>query len=189
MEYLSKILSKFAFIFLIFVVISSGFLQSILSCQMQYFLKNITYGKHVLGIIMVFVFIMLEGGWSFNLEENEMASNDWSSGNAFHSLIFAVLIYFLLSFSSKSRLVYNIIFYVSLFILYIINTQRSYYHVRKLISDETNYTILLIEEYLFFLSLLFLLYGFIDYIIYQRNEYKNNFSWFTFLSTNICKKI
>jgi len=185
-----KFLSKFAFIFLIFVIVSSGYLKTILSCQMQYYLENITYCKHILGTLMVFVFIMSEGGWSFNQEENDMAENDWSSGNAFHSIFFAILLYTLLLITAKSRILINIFFFIIIFILYVINAQRSYYHVRKIITDETNITIMKFEIYIFIIAIIVLFCGFIDYIIYQRNEYKSNFSWVIFLSgINKCTRL
>jgi len=186
----TRFFSKFAFIFLIFVVISSGYLTGILSCQMQNFLGNITLGKHILGIIMIFVFIMLEGGWSFNQEENDMADNDWSSGNAFDSLIIGTLIYIIFIVSSKSRLIYNITFFIIVFILYITNTQRSYYYVRKLITDETNNKIITYEKWILGLSIIILIIGFIDYIIYQKQNYKSKFSWYIFLmGVNECTKL
>jgi hypothetical protein len=186
----ARFLSKFAFIFLIFVVISSGYLKGILSCQMQNFLKNISTGKHLLGIIIIFVFIMLEGGWSFNQEENDMADNDWSSGNAFDSLIIGTLIYIIFIISSKSRLIYNITFFIIVFILYITNTQRSYYYVRKLITDETNNRIITYEKLILYLSIIILIIGFIDYIIYQKQNYKSKFSWYIFLmGVNECTKL
>lgn len=180
-NFVSNFVSKFAFIFLIFIVITSGYLKGILSCQMQHFLENIDEGKHILGIIMVFVFIMLEGGWSFNEEENNIADNNWSSGNAIDSLIIGTLIYILLVISSKSRLLLNIIFFIIMFILYLINTQRSYYHVRKIIKDETNDNILLVEKWIFIIGIIILICGFIDYVIYQQKNRKSDFSWFLFL--------
>lgn len=36
---------------------------------------------------------MMEGGWDFDDEENDKAPVNWSSGNAFHSLIFALFLY------------------------------------------------------------------------------------------------
>jgi len=189
MEY-SKLLSKFAFIFLIFIVITSGYLKGILSCQMQSFLENINGGKHVLGIIMVFVFIMLEGGWSFNEEENDMADNDWSSGNVIDSLIIGTFIYILFVISSKSRLIFNVVFYVIMFILYLMNTQRSYYHVREIIKDETNEEILLAEKWILVIGIIVLICGFIDYVIYQQKNYKSKFSWFLFLyGVDSCNKL
>ncbi len=177
-----RIFSKFAYIFLIFVVISSGYLKTILSCQMRYYLENIEYCKHILGILMVFAFIMSEGGWSFNQEENDMYSNDWSCGNAVDSLIFGVLLYILLVITAKSRILFNITFFIVLFVLYIINTQRSYCHIRGKITDETNSFIIKFESYVFIIAIFILVYGFIDYVIYQKNEYKSNFSWIVFFS-------
>ena len=81
--------SKIAFIFLIFVVISGGFVQDILSCQMQSWLTNSLYARHIIGVIMIFVFIMLEGGWDMDKENEEAAPNDWSSGNTVHSFLYA----------------------------------------------------------------------------------------------------
>lgn len=189
MEY-SKLLSKFAFIFLVFIVITSGYLKGILSCQMQSFLENINGGKHILGIVMVFVFIMLEGGWSFNEEENDMADNDWSSGNVIDSLIIGTFIYILFVISSKSRLIFNVVFYTIMFILYLINTQRSYYHVRDIIKDDTNEEILLVEKWILVIGIIVIIYGFIDYVIYQQKNYKSNFSWFLFLyGVDTCNKL
>lgn len=189
MEY-SKMLSKFAFIFLVFIVITSGYLKGILSCQMQSFLENIDGGKHVLGIVMVFVFIMLEGGWSFNEEENNMADNDWSSGNVIDSLIIGTIIYILFIISSKSRLAFNIVFFTIMFILYLINTQRSYYYIREIIKDETNDNILLVEKWIFVIGVIVLICGFIDYVIYQQKNYKSDFSWFLFLyGVSKCNKL
>jgi hypothetical protein len=189
MDY-TKFLSKFAFIFLIFVVVSSGYLKGVLSCQMQDFLANISFGKHALGVIMIFVFIMLEGGWSFNQEENDMADNDWSSGNVVDSLAIGILIYIIFVISSKSRLVYNIIFYIIVFLLYMTNTQRSYYYVRKLINDDTNNKIIEIEKYVLSIAIFILIAGLIDYIIYQKNNYKSKFSWYTFLmGVTECSKL
>ena len=183
-------LSRFAFIFLIFVVISGGYLHSLLSCQMQHFLENISSGQHILGIILIFVFIMLEGGWSFNEEENNMAPNNWASGNAIDTLILGIMIYTLFIISSKSRLVFNIVFYTIVFILYLINTQRSYYYARKIITDEKNNKIILYEKIILGISLFILIYGFIDYIIYQKKSYKSKFSWYIFLKgVNKCKRI
>jgi hypothetical protein len=179
MDYASM-LSKFAFVFLIFVVISSGYLKGFLSCEMQEFLENKDTGKHILGVILIFVFIMLEGGWSFNEKENNMESNDWSSGNAIDSLIIGTLIYFLFIISSKSRLMYNIIFFVIMFVLYVINTQRSYYYTRKIITEETNNNVIYYEKWIFGISLIVLIYGFIDYVMYQRSYYKSAFSWYIF---------
>lgn len=171
--------SRFAFIFLIYVVISSGYISQILSCQMQKFLSNNFLGRHIVGIVMVFVFIMMEGGWSF--QKDDESDNNWSSGNVIDSLIMASGIYLVFLISSKSKLIPNIIFYLLLFALYAINTQRSFWLNRKKITEDTNTNMINVEIGLSITILCTLCYGLVDYIIYQKHNYKNDFSWSTFI--------
>jgi len=171
--------SRFAFIFLIYVVISSGYISQILSCQMQNFLSNNFLGRHIVGIVMVFVFIMMEGGWSF--QKDDESDNNWSSGNVIDSLIMASGIYLVFLISSKSKLIPNIIFYLLLFALYAINTQRSFWLNRKKITEDTNTNMINVEIGLSITILCTLCYGLVDYIIYQKHNYKNDFSWSTFI--------
>ena len=173
--------SRFAFIFLIYVVISSGYISQILSCQMQNFLTDNFIGRHIIGIVMVFVFIMLEGGWSLQKNDDDESDNNWSSGNVIDSLIISLGIYVIFLISSKSQLIPNIIFYLLLFILYTMNTQRSFWLSRNKITDDINTNIIHVEIGLFITILCTLCYGFIDYILYQKRNYKNNFSWSTFI--------
>lgn len=178
---LHNFFARFAFIFVIFSVISSGYITEVLSCQMRNFLQTSTYFRHIVGVLMIFVFIMLEGGWSFNLEEDSKAENDWSSGDTFGSIGMALIIYSMFIISSKSRLIPNLIFFVLLFTLYIVNTQREYYFVRKTINEDTNNKMLNAEYVISGFAALVALYGFIDYIFYQKSQYKSSFSWEKFL--------
>lgn len=173
--------SRFAFIFLIYVVLSSGYISDVLSCQMQKFLTTNNLGRHVLGFIMIFIFIMLEGGWSFDKEEGEASENNWSSGNVLDSSLMAFAIYVVFIISSKSQLMPNLVFFVLLFILYGINTQRSYWLARDKISTETNDAIINGEILIFGGTICTLLYGFVDYVLYQKRNLGNKFLWSTFL--------
>jgi hypothetical protein len=184
---LHNFFSRFAFVFVIFSVISSGYITEVLSCQMRNFLHSSIYFRHVIGVLMIFVFIMLEGGWSFDTEEDEKAENSWSSGDTFGSIGMALLIYLMFIISSKSKLIPNLLFFLLLFILYIVNTQREYWHVRKTINDETNETLLKSEYVISGLAAVVAIYGFINYIFYQKAEYKSNFSWEKFiLGVRVC---
>ena len=80
--------SKLGFLFVCIMIIASGYVSQVLPCQTQVYLQNGMMGKHIIGWLICFLFIMLEGGWSFNMEEQEKASVDWSNGNAFDTLIF-----------------------------------------------------------------------------------------------------
>lgn len=181
-------LSRFAFIFLIYAVITSGYINEILSCQMQNELKTSKYFRHIIGILLVFVFIMLEGGWSFDDDTNNKAPNNWASGNVMHTILFAFGIYTIFIISSKSKLLPNLIFFGLVLVLYLFNTQRNYYYERKLITEEQNQRIIYICKFIFLCAIIVLMYGFIDYIGYQKQEYGNRFNWSTFiLGASKCK--
>jgi uncharacterized membrane protein len=186
-ETLHSFFSRFAFIFVIFSVISSGYITEVLSCQMRNYLNTSTYFRHLIGILMIFVFIMLEGGWSFDRDEDEKAENDWSSGDVLGSIGMALIIYAIFIISSKSQLIPNLIFFILLFILYLLNTQREYWYKRKKINDDTNQNILISEYAISGLAAIVMIYGFIDYIFYQKSQYKTKFRWDKFiLGAHIC---
>lgn len=173
--------SRFAFIFLVFTVVSSGYITEVLSCQIRNMFEVSTYFRHIVGFLMVFVFIMLEGGWSFNKADDDKASNDWSSGNVIHSAAMGAAIYGIFLISSKSQFWPNIIFFGLVFALYAINTQRNYYVAREQISPQANETTLRVEYGIAGVSLITLIYGFVDYIGYQKAERGDSFSWTKFL--------
>lgn len=177
---MDQFLSRFAFIFLIYVVVTSGYINEILSCQMRRFLQDSRWFRHLIGICMVFVFIMLEGGWSFQSERDALAPNDWSSGHVFHTLLFSIGIYGLFLMSSKSRLMPNMVFFTLVLVIYFINTYRNYLYARKQLSDEDNKLILDATKALFVVALAVLMYGLYDYIQYQRSEHRTDFKWDTF---------
>lgn len=181
------IISRIAFVFLIYAFITSGYLAEILSCQMRHFLKTTKYGRHVFGVLMVFVFIMFEGGWSFDKVDED---TNWSSGNAFHSLVMALGIYIVFLISSKSRIVPNFLFFGIIFVLYVTNTQRMYWFDRDLIDEKTNSKILSAEKAMLLVAAIVLVYGFVDYVVYQRGFYGARFNWSTFVfGTPHCNSI
>jgi hypothetical protein len=183
-------ISRFAFVFLIYVLISSGYIAEILSCQMRKLLTTSPYFRHIFAIVMLFAFIMFEGGWDFDKSEEDKASNNWASGNTIHTLIIAILIYIVFLISSKSKLLPNLIFFGLLFILYMTNTYREYLLQRDKISKETNNNVLIIEKIISIASFIVLFYGFIEYYMYQKQEYGKDFSWKKFiLGTQKCKSI
>lgn len=183
-------LSRFAFIFLIYAVVTSGYINEVLSCQMQKELTTSKYFRHMLGVLLIFVFIMLEGGWSFDKELDDMAETNWSSGNVIHTLMIGACIYLVFLISSKSKLVPNILFFGLIFIMYILNTQRNYLLERKRITEEHAAMILNVTKVIFGVAMVVLFYGFIDYVIYQRSEYGRNFSWLTFIfGTSRCRHV
>jgi hypothetical protein len=181
--------SRFAFIFLIYALVTSGYISEILSCQMRNFLQNKWYARHILAVILVFAFIMFEGGWDFDKDREDQESNNWASGNTLHSLVIAFIIYLVFLISSKSKLIPNIIFFTLLFFLYVINTYREYQLRRGEINQSTNNNIIIFEKIIFSIIVIVFVIGFIDYYYYKKKQHekKNDFKWFDFLvGTNKC---
>ena len=110
-----------------------------------------------------------------------MARNDWTSGNVLETLIMSFAIYVTFLISSKSQLVPNLIFFGLLLLLYLINTQRNFWKARNMISVHTNAFMLYTTYMLGASSIVTLLYGFINYINYQKSQYGDDFSWFYFI--------
>lgn len=183
--------SKIAFLFIFWAIITSDVANQVLSCQVQNFFKHSYHGKHIIGIILFLMSIMMEGGWSFNKELQDKYPNDWSNGNFLDSSLFAVILYFIFLLTAKMRLVPNLFFFSLLLLIYAINTQKNYWNNRKLL-DEANVASLnnLIRGLLLFSGLIFVL-GISDYYIYKKGEYKDNFNSFTFIfgSNNNCKTV
>lgn len=183
-------ISRFAFIFLIYVLITSGYIVHILSCQMRKFIKESYTSKHILAIILIFAFIMFEGGWDFNKSREDKMPNNWASGNTFHSLLISIVIYIVFLISSKSKLIPNILFFGILFIIYFINTYREYILQREEITESTNNKIIIFEKFLTFISIIILIYGFINYYYYQKEQYKDKFSMKLFIfGTKECSSL
>jgi hypothetical protein len=178
----SSNVSRFAFIFLIYALITSGYISEILSCQMKTFIQNKWYARHILAVILVFAFIMFEGGWDFDKDREDKESNNWASGNTLHSIVMAFIIYLIFIISSKSKLIPNILFFSLLFFLYVINTYREYQLRRAEINESTNNNIIIFEKIIFSIAIIFLVIGFIDYYYYKKKQHEitKDFKWFDF---------
>jgi hypothetical protein len=181
LEKFSVYLPRLAFLFLLFTIVTSGFISELLSCQMRYVLSTNIFARHFLALLMVFIFIMGLGGWSFDSKLDAMASNDWTSGNVIETLIMSFFIYVTFLISSKSQFVPNMIFFGLLLLLYLINTQRNFWKARNMISTNTNELMLYSTYVLGATSVITLFYGFINYIYYQKSQYGDQFSWFYFI--------
>ena len=181
LEKFSAYLPRLAFLFLLFTILTSGFISELLSCQMRYVLSTNIFARHFLALLMVFIFIMGLGGWSFDSKLDAMANNDWTSGNVIETLIMSFAIYVTFLISSKSQFVPNMIFFGLLLLLYLINTQRNFWKARNMISANTNELMLYSTYILGATSIITLFYGFINYINYQKSQYGDQFSWFYFI--------
>jgi uncharacterized membrane protein len=123
---------------------------------------------------------MAEGGWSFDEEYNNIAPTNWASGNIIDTFIMSIIIYIFFVLTSKSQLMPNIIMYATIFLIYCINTQRSFWFDRNIINENINNNLIILIYVLSGLSFIIFLYGFINYIFYQKKEYGTKFTWTKF---------
>ena len=177
---ITKNLSKSVFLFLTWVVVAGGSVQQVIPCSTQYLLDKGIYIKHILGIILMFVFIMMEGGWDMDIEEQDKAPVDWSRGNAVHSLGYAFILYIIFVLSAKMKAKHNFMFFAILFIIYLINTQRRYYLDRDRIDEDQNNLLLDISYVLSGVAFILFVYGIGYYWHYKKSQVGNKFSVFRF---------
>ena len=178
---ISKNISKLAFLFIVFAVVAGGSVTHVLSCQFQSILETSFVIKHVFGVLLIFLFIMLEGGWDFSKKELDKAPVDWASGNTIHTMIYAIGIYVFFLVSSKSKLKPNLLFYGLLFMVFFVDSYRNYLLNRNRISNKNNKLIVLMENIVLGIAFIIFIYGFIDYYNYKKSNLKNKFNWWKFI--------
>lgn len=200
MIFSSTSITKVAFLFITYVVIAGGVLTRGLPCQLQRELETNRYLQHFIGFLCIFIFIMMEGGWDFNNKgkkdetmntnnENgnesnkpeEEIVNDFSNGNSIQTFFYSIAIYIVFIISSKMQLVPNLLFLAILFIAYLVTTQTNYWANRKLITPvQVSYSET-IQNGLIGSSLVVLVYGFVDYVMYQKRQRGNKFDIVKFI--------
>jgi len=200
MIFSSTSITKVAFLFITYVVIAGGVLTRGLPCQLQRELETNRYLQHFIGFLCIFIFIMMEGGWDFNNKgkkdetmntnnENgnesnkpeEEIVNDFSNGNSIQTFFYSIAIYIVFILSSKMQLVPNLLFLAILFIAYLVTTQTNYWANRKLITPEQVSYSETIQNGLLGSSLVVLVYGFVDYVMYQKRQRGNKFDIVKFI--------
>ena len=180
-EFVGEQSSKIGFLVVSFIIIASGYVTQVLPCQTQKWFDNSFIGRHIIGWLICFLFFMLVGGWSFDMETQIKAPVDWSNGNVLDSLMFGLGLYLAFLLTAKMELIPNLLLMSVLFIIYLVNTQRLYWYNRKLIKEEENNKMVNVTKYMLMTSVAIFFYGIINYAIKKKKEYKNKFSLFIFL--------
>ena len=176
----SNEVSKLGFLFLAAGIIYGGYVTNIIPCQLQKFLKNNIYSHHVVGVLIFFMFIMMEGGWDINDEYKDLET-DWFNSDPISSLIYAILLHSIFVLTSKMKYKMSIILYILLFVLYFINSFRLNNLLKEKIDNKKNQYIINIEKMIVISIIILCIFGISDYYIYQLGEYKDKFSNLKFL--------
>lgn len=198
----SNTITTVAFLFITYVIIAGGVLSRGFPCQLQRELDTNRYLQHFIGFLCIFMFIMMEGGWDFDNrgrkdktinannengnesnkpEEDIDIDNNFSNGNSIQTLFYSIAIYIVFVLSSKMQLIPNLLFLAILFIAYLVTTQTNYWVNRKLITPEQVSYSETIQSGLIGSSFVVLVYGFVDYVIYQKRQRGNKFDIVKFI--------
>lgn len=133
----SRLFSFASFVFIIYIVIATGFISDVLSKNIKQHVKHALVAKYVVLYLLIFSFIMLEGGWSFDPAKGDDTST-WKDGNALHSLVYALAIFLVIVVLSISSILVNALVVVALFATYVMDAQRRYWRKRGEISEATD---------------------------------------------------
>lgn len=152
-------------VFILYLVISSNFLAQLFSCRLQYILNNSMMIKHILGYMTLLFFIVLVSGE--NLTTNTV-------------LINSLVIYIIFVMSTRMVFNYFVVFIFMSLVLYIVHLYQTKNPEKKQLN-----TVKLIMQYAI---LVVLVIGFIFYLVEKKMEYKEKFSYLTFiLGKPVCK--
>jgi hypothetical protein len=151
-----------------------GFLSTMVSCDLQKWMVKNTIFRHVIGIIaFFFLFTVLETPGNISVEKI------WTK---------TITIYFVYIIITKSRWQ----FALPVLILLVID-QTIAVHIRYIKSNKENVNIDDNIKYwnnkrycLDILMIMFIVFGTIHYIRYQRINYGKDFSWNKFFFVNSC---
>lgn len=161
----------FYMVFVLYLVISSNFLAQLFSCRLQYLLNNSMLAKHILGYMTLLFFIVL-------------ASNE--NYTATRALADSFLLYFIFLCSTRMSFHSFIVFLFLTAILYIIQL----YQTKKDGKDDDTLQRKLetFKKIVQYTMLIVLVAGFLLYWLEKKIEYKNKFSFSTFmLGKPVCK--
>jgi membrane protease YdiL (CAAX protease family) len=181
-------LSRLAILFLIFAVISSAFVVNVgMSCQMQEFLGSSMAGMHAIGWLMTFVFLVMEGGMSFDPKVDQQAPTDWTRVNVVSTSIIAAIIYAIFVTSSKMQLVPNLLFFGSLMVMYMVIAHRRFLKDRNKLTENQDLWMQRAIQVLLVVLIVVGVYGVTDYVAYQKEKHDKDFSWkHFFIGTRVC---
>lgn len=102
------------------------------------FLKDNIYVKHIIGFLLIFIFIIQHIGWSFYSELQNHEKVYWSNGNTFNTLIYEFGLYLIFIIISKMKLITNLLVLGLLLLMYILNSQREFLQKRNVITNKDN---------------------------------------------------
>lgn len=144
-------------VFVLYLVISSNFLAQLFSCRLRFLLDNSMIAKHIIGYMTLLFFVVLSSG-------SGMTTTD--------AILNSLAIYVVFWFSTRMSLEYFVVFIVLAFVLYIMELYQKE-NARTRIRDA--------QTAIQSVMVVVLVVGFVFYMVEKMIEYRNDFSFQTFL--------
>lgn len=161
-------------VFILFLIIASNYIGELFPCRVQNLLSSNIYLKHFIAFLTLMFFVVLTDS-SSQQKEFKLIFTD--------SLKLYVLWLFLINNDKK----FFVIALILLGIIYIIQLIKNDFKekINKKKNIEYNEEILKytlnIEKIIYYIFFIVLIIGFIIYMGEKKIEYKNKFSYFTFI--------
>ena len=161
-------------LFLVYLLFSGSFLESLLGCQTQRFMRENQYARHILGFFTLYLFITL-------VQEDETKVT-----NRFLRLPFAVAIYFLFFLSTRMQFEWWLAFLILLVVTNMLQI------IREQAGDQSDdnpnglsvsavRVICITQIVMLSLSAMAIVIGFVVYIRKKHQEYGDTFQWLSFV--------
>jgi len=171
------IIPSISMLFIFYLFLGRGFLESILGCQFRRVLSRSRALKHFFGVITLFFFIVFT-------QKTAVNTPLWS-------LLMSGIIYFWFIISANIDAKYFFIFLGLISIIFINEAIIKEYYLRQNTGDfmkKYYEKIDYINKYVLLSALLITIYGSLVYLGKKRCEYKKNWSWIKYIfGKNKCK--
>ena len=162
------ILSMPASIFIMYLIIAGSFLGGLLGCRTQEMITNNMAVKHLLGLMTMFFFVVM------------LDSNSKVDKNPANLLVYALILYMIFVVTTRMDHKWWVAFIVSLFFIYILQSYKDHRDT----TDEEKERYQKYQMNLIYLSSFIIVMGFLIYLGKKRAEYKDQFTFSTFLFGN-----
>lgn len=207
-------------IFFLYFVLISAYCSSLLNCGLQRYMKNSIYFKHILIFMSIYIFTFILGWYKFEslvigikedfaIKENEKTKNDFNKKPLQKLgtwLLYTIAIYIIFLISTKSEVIYILIFFVFTIISIIVQiilksiTSKEYSKVNnKLFISQKDYKgnndklVITLHNAIsvgFIIVLALLLIGFVQYFNRQYADHAHHWDTRLFIfGTSTCRDI
>lgn len=164
------------------LVISGNYIGNLFSCRIQRVFTDNVYGKHIIGFISLFFFIVL-------------VDPNFKKINPLKTLLFSIPIYIYFLILSKAEAPIFLIILLLLILLVIVNAYYNYIEYKEENNEQLNKMeksvykyLLLIKKIIVGLIFLLTILGFLIYLGMKKVEYQGKFKLLSFIfGTKVCK--